>query len=121
MNKFLPGTLITALLVLASPLANARDNVHWSLNIGVPGVVYPAYTPTYKVPVYSQPQIVYEQPRTIYVSPPPTYYYPQPRVYIQPAPVYGPVYGPVYYNNYGPGPYYYSHHWRAERYHGYGR
>lgn len=120
MNKCLPGGLIAVLLVLASPLASARDNVQWSLNIGVPGVAYPAYTPTYQVPVYSQPQVIYEEPRAVYVNPPPAYYYPQQRGYVQPAPVYGPVYGPVYYNNYGAGPRYYGHRGHHDRHRGYG-
>lgn len=119
MNKSVFGAFtasVASLLLLASPLANARDNVNWSLNIGVPGVVYPAYTPTYQVPLYNQPQVIYEQPRAVYVNPPPVYYYPQQRVYVEPA----PVYGPVYYESYGPGPGYYGHHGRYNHYRGYG-
>ena len=84
--------------------AQARDNVSFSVGIGVPGVAvgvnnaYPVYTqPVYTQPVYSQPaypQPVYVQPRPVYVQPAP--------VYVQPAPVYYQNYqnyqnAPVYY------------------------
>ncbi|MES2414857.1 MAG: hypothetical protein V4614_13715 [Pseudomonadota bacterium] len=66
--------------------AQARDNVTFSVGIGVPGVhvgvsnAYPAY------PVYTQPP-VYVQPAPVYVQPRPVYYGPRP-VYVAPAPVY---------------------------------
>jgi hypothetical protein len=72
--------------------AQARDNVSFSVGIGVPGVVlgvnnaYPVYSqpvytqPVYAQPVYVQPQPVYIQPRRVYVQPA--------HVYVQPAPVY---------------------------------
>ena len=79
--------------------AQARDNVTFSVGIGVPGVVIGA---TNAYPVYSQPQVVYVQPQPVYVQPRPIYVQPAP-VYYQPAPVYyspQPVYAapqPMYY------------------------
>ena len=74
--------------------AQARDNVSFSVGIGVPGLVvgasnaYPVYTqPVYSQPVYVQPQPVYVQPRPVYVQPAPVYVQPAP-VYYQNAPVY---------------------------------
>ena len=85
-----------ALLVLGAmgfaSSAHARDNVSFSVSVGVPGVVvgvnnaYPVYSqPVYLQPVYSQP--VYVQPQPVYVQPRPFYVQPRP-VYVQPAPVY---------------------------------
>ena len=82
------GTLAIATLALAGlSLTNsaiARDNVTFSVSVGVPGVVVGASN---YYPVYSQPQPVYVQPRPLYVQPPPVYVQPPP-VYVQPAPVY---------------------------------
>jgi PXPV repeat (3 copies) len=106
--------------------AQARDNVSFSVGIGVPGLVvgasnaYPVYTqPVYAQPVYSQP--VYVQPRPVYVQPAPVYVQPAP-VYYQNAPVYygrphghghhgggyyvqapRPAYAQGYVQGYGPG------------------
>jgi hypothetical protein len=78
--------------------AHARDNVTFSVGIGVPGVVvgasnaYPVYTQPQVV--YTQPQVIYTQPRPVYVQPAPVYYqpapvyYPAPRVYVAPQPIY---------------------------------
>ena len=83
--------------------AQARDNVSFSVGIGVPGVVvgasnaYPVYTqPVYSQPVYSQPvyaQPIYTQP--VFVRPRPVYLQPAP-VFVHPAPVYYQN-APVYY------------------------
>ena len=83
----------------------ARDNVSFSVGIGVPGVqfgvnnVYPVYS---QQPVYVQPQPVYVQ-RQVYVQPQP-YFVHQAPVYVQPQSVfvrdalgYG-GYQPVYYD-----------------------
>lgn len=98
-------------------VAQARDNINWSIGINAaPGVVIGANN-GYR-PYYVQPAPVYVQPQTYYAPPiysgnvypanvyPSTYYSPAP-VYVQPAPVY---YGPRYYNghrgghgNYGRG------------------
>ena len=103
----LSGGVASAILLLAAPLANARDGVNWSVNIGVPAVGYPAYAS----PVYSQPTVVYQQPQFFYVEPEPVYYQPAP-VYSRPAPLYGPV---TYYDTY-PRQRYWGH-----GHHGYGR
>lgn len=84
--------------------AQARDNVSFSVGIGVPGLVLGgsnAY-PVYAQPVYSQP--VYAQPQPIYVQPGPVYVQAQP-VYVQSAPVYYQN-TPVYYGR----PYGHRHH-----------
>lgn len=116
MNRFLAhclaGSIASALTLMAAPLANARDYVNWSINMGVPAVSYPVYAS----PVYTPPPIIYQQTQSYYVEPAPVYYQPAP-VYVRPAPIYGPV---VYYESY-PQPRYWGHghhgHWRD----GYGR
>lgn len=105
--------------------AHARDNVTFSVGIGVPGVVIGASN---AYPVYTQPQVIYTQPQPVYIQPRPVYVQPAP-VYYQPAPVYysaPPVYAapqPVYYggkhgykhgHGYGHG-YYRGHDERGER------
>ena len=94
------STAVLALVALGfASNAQARDNVTFSVGIGVPGVVIGA---TNGYPVYSQPQVVYVQPQPVYVQPRPIYVQPAP-VYYQPAPVYyspQPVYvapQPIYY------------------------
>jgi len=93
--------------------AQARDNVSFSVGIGVPGVqvgvtnAYPVYQqPVYvqPAPVYYQPAPVYYQPRPVYVQPAPVYYAPQPVYYGRPhghrhhGGYYAqPGYAPVYY------------------------
>ena len=80
--------------------AQARDNVAFSVGIGVP-VVQVGVSNAY--PVYTQQQPVYVQQAPIYVQPAP--------VYVQPR--------TVYYNTYGQ-PVYYEHrhhgHWRGGYY-----
>ena len=86
--------------------AQARDNVSFSVGIGVPGVqvgvtnAYPVYqsypvyqAPVYQAPVYVQPQPVYVQPRPVYVQPRPVYIQPQPVYYPRPH-YYRPGFGP---------------------------
>jgi PXPV repeat (3 copies) len=109
----------SALLALAamafSSAADARDNVSFSVGIGVPGVqvgvsnAYPVYG-GYPQPVYGgYAQPVYVQPAPVYVQPQPVY---RARpIYFQPAPVYVPA--PVYYGR--------QHGWNDGRGHGYGR
>ena len=97
-----------------SGAAQARDNLAFSVGIGVPAVqvgVSNAY------PVYTQRQPVYVQQAPVYLQPAP--------VYVQPLPVYYNAYGqPVYA---APQPVYHEHrhhgHWRGgyyQRPHGHG-
>ena len=88
-------------------VAQARDNVAFSVGIGVP-VVQVGVSNAY--PVYTQQQPVYAQQAPIYVQPAP--------VYVQPRTVYYNAYGqPVYL---APQPVYYEHrhhgHWRGGYY-----
>ena len=97
--------LAGTLLLLATPFASANGRVNWSVNIGVPGVVYPGYAPVYAPPVvYSRPAPIYVEPAPVYYSAPPVVYAPQ------------PYYGRVYYEGY-PRPYYWDH---GRRVYGYG-
>jgi hypothetical protein len=77
----------------AAGIAQARDNVYWSVGVdaapgvslGVsntrPVVVTPA-------PVYVTPQPVYVAPAPVYVAPRPVYVQPQRELLVQSAPVY---------------------------------
>ena len=93
------GSLALALIGFAGA-AQARDNISFSIGLGVPGVqlgvsnAYPVYAQPQ--PIYVQPQPVYIQPRPVYVQPEQVYIQPRP-VYVQPAPVYFQP-RPVYYN-----------------------
>ena len=113
-KTFIAGS--AAMLALAALAfagqAEARDNVSFSVGIGVPGVqlgVGNAY-PVYQQPVYVQPQVVYQQPelvyyqqpRPVYVQPRPVYVQPQ-VIYQQPQPIY---YGRPHHRGHGGG--YYS-------------
>ena len=97
-------------------VADARDDVSFSVGIGVPGVSFGATNayPVYAQPVYIEQQPIYVQPRPVYVQPAPIYYR-QPPVYAQPAPVY---YGApqAYYGNPGWG----HRGWHERREHGRG-
>lgn len=84
--------------------AQARDNVFWSVGVGIPGGlvnvgnVGSVYQPQ---PFYAQPQPVYVQPQPVYVQPQQFYSQPAP-VYYQQRPAYGPAHvyvtpQPVYY------------------------
>lgn len=90
-----------SMLLMAAPLASARDNVSWSVSVGAPAVAYPAYAPVYGPPVaYARPAPIYVEPLPVYYSPPPMVYAPQ------------PYYGRVYYNGYSR-PYYWEHDHRG--------
>ena len=65
-------------------VAQARDNVYWSIGVNSPGVSVGASNAP---PVYVQPAPVYVQPAPVYVQPRPVYVQPRP-VYVQPTPVY---------------------------------
>ena len=92
LNSKRAGLMAATLAVAAfgfAGAAQARDNVSFSVGIGVPGVhvgvTNHAY-PVYRAPVYVQPAPVYVQPRPVYV-PRPVYYGPQP-IYYSAPPVY---------------------------------
>jgi len=114
------ATLAVAALGFAGA-AQARDNVNWSVGVGVPGAVVNVGNvgSVYPQPIYVQPQPVYVQPQPVFVQPAPRYYQPEP-VYVQPPPLYyqpRPVFvrpAPVYL---APQPIYYE----RERRHGYHR
>ena len=82
------ATLAAAAMGFAGA-AQARDNVNWSVGVGIPGAVVNVGNvgSVYPQPVYVQPQPVYIQPQPVYVQPAPRYYQPEP-VYVQPAPRY---------------------------------
>ena len=116
------GLIAVAGLLGAAGVAQARNDVYWSLGVGAPGVsVGVGNAPVYVAPqpVYVQPGPVYVQPEPYYVRPrpvygPPAYYAPPPRVVYRPAPGY--YYGPSrgYYRND------YYRHGRGDRHHGRG-
>ena len=99
------GAFAGSLLLLVSPLASARDNVSWSVNVGVPAVAYSGYAPVYAPPaVYTRPAPVYVEPAPVYYTAPPVVYAPQ------------PYYGRVFYDG-NARPYYWDH---GRRFYGYG-
>lgn len=90
------ATLAVAAMGFAGA-AQARDNVNWSVGVGIPGAVVNVGNvgSVYPQPIYVQPQPVYVQPQPVYVQPAPRYYQPRP-VFVRPAPVYlAPQ--PIYY------------------------
>ena len=102
------GTIAGLVLLLSAQAANARDQVSWSVNIGVPAVSYPGYAPVYAPPVvYARPAPIYVQPAPVYYAPPAVVYAPQ------------PYYERVYYNSYAPR-YYWDHGQPVYYGHGYG-
>ena len=120
-HRWLIAGTSAALALAAMGFANtaqARDNVTFSVGIGVPGVVVGA---TNAYPFYTQPQVIYTQPQVVYTQPQPVYIQPRP-VYVQPAPVYyqpAPVYYPSPQVYVAPQPIYYGrpHGWK----HGHGQ
>ena len=106
-----PSLLAGAVAMLAvaatgfASSAQARDNLSWSIGVGIPGTVvnvgnagayYPQPVYVQPQPVYVQPQPVYVQPQPVFVQPGPVYYQPRP-VFVRPAPVYlAPQ--PIYYS-----------------------
>ncbi len=125
-RRWLLASIAAALALVAIGFANnahARDNVTFSVGIGVPGVVFGASNayPVYSQPqaVYVQPQPVYIQPRPIYVQPAPVYYQPapvyySPQVYVAPRPMY---YGQPYDGKHG---HYKKHGWKNQEYYSQG-
>lgn len=87
------ATLAVAAIGFAG-VAQARDNVYWSVGVGTPGAVVNVGNVG---SVYQQLQPIYVQPQPVYVQPVPVYYQPQP-VYVQPQVVYRAP-QPVYYGH----------------------
>lgn len=73
-------------LAASAGVAQARDDVSWSVGIGVPGVV---------VGASNYPSYSYRAPAPVYYAPPPVYYAPPRPVYYAPPVVYSPP--PAYY------------------------
>jgi hypothetical protein len=109
------GLALAGVAALAAvPVANASDNVYWSIGVNAaPGVSVGVSNAR---PVYVQPAPIYMHPQPVVVHSPPRYVMPspvysQPNVYYTPPPVF---YGPprVYYGpprvHYGPPPLYYG-------------
>lgn len=106
---------LAAALLASGGNALARD-VHWSVGIGLPGVVigagtgyaYPMVRPGPPLylpapPVYATPlPPVYAAPLPpVYAAPPPVYYTPAPRpIYYTPPPAYYTA-PPIWYDGYG--------------------
>ena len=94
LRKMLVPAAFALVCALGAGAAQARTDVQWSINIGLPVYAQPVYAqPVYAQPVYAQP--VYA-PAPVYYEPAPVYapvaVYPAPvAVYLRPAPVY--VYG----------------------------
>jgi PXPV repeat (3 copies) len=89
-THFIAAGALALVGVLASGLAQARDNVHWSIGIHLPLDPYGATIGTTignSRPVIVQPAPVYYAPPPVYYAPPPVYYAPAPVIY-RPAPVY---------------------------------
>lgn len=66
----------------AASVAQARDNVYWSIGVNSPGVSV-GVTNTRPVAVYPAPVVVHAPPPVVY-APPPVYYSPPPVVYSPP-------------------------------------
>jgi len=96
--KFIAAAALALAGALTTGVAQARDNVQWSIGINVPIDPYGAVLGTTignARPVYVRPAPVYYAPAPVYYGPAPVYYAPA-SVYYAPAPVvYGPQ--PVYY------------------------
>lgn len=107
-SRFLVAAGLMAAALGGASVAQARDNVYWSLGVhAAPGVTVGVgnHRPVVVAPpVYVQPAPVYVQPAPIYV-PPPRVVYPQ-SYYVQPA-------YPVYYQ----GGYHGGHHKHKHKHH----
>jgi hypothetical protein len=96
------GLALAAAALAAVPLAQANDNVYWSVGVvAAPGVSVGVSNAR---PVYVQPALVYMSPQPVVVYQPPRYVMPapvytEPNVYYAPRPVY---YGPPQGVYYGP-------------------
>jgi len=84
--------LVTGLLLVPAPPAQAGTDVFFGLTIGIPFAPYPVYAP-----VYAPPGVIYAYP-------------PTPPVVVAPGHRY--VYGPPYGKAHG----YWNKHWRRAHY-----
>lgn len=102
-TKVIIATALVLVGAVVAGVAQARDNVHWSVGIHVPLDPYGATIGTTignAHPVYLRPAPVYYEPSPIYYAPPPVvysgapvyYYQARPRVVYVPQPIYVPVY-----------------------------
>lgn len=66
----------------AATMAQARDNVYWSIGVNSPGVSV-GVTNSRPVAVYPAPVVVHSPPPVVY-APPPVVYGPPPVVYVPP-------------------------------------
>lgn len=110
-SRFLAVAGLALAALGGASVAQARDNVYWSLGVhSAPGVTVGVgnHRPVYAAPVYVRPAPVYVQPAPIYVQPAPVYY-PQ-AYYAQPA-------YPVYYGHPGKGHGKHKHHKKHHRGH----
>jgi hypothetical protein len=120
-SRFLLAAGLMLVALAGASVAQARDNVYWSVGVhAAPGVTLGVgnHRPVYAAPVYVQPAPVYVQPAPIYVQPAPIYvpaprvYYPQ-NYYVQHAPAY-----PVYYDGHrGRGHWHGKHHHKHHKHH----
>jgi hypothetical protein len=99
--KFIAAGALALAGALVTGVAQARDNVQWSIGINVPIDPYGAVLGTTignARPVYVQPAPVYYAPAPVYYAPAPVYYAPAP-VFYRAQPVY---YRPHHYGAYLP-------------------
>lgn len=120
MSRFLAVAGLALAWLGGASVAQARDNVYWSVGVhAAPGVTLGVgnHRPYVAAPVYVQPTPIYVQPAPIYV-PPPRVYYPQ-SYYVQPAPVYHAGYVRPYHPGWhGHGKHKHKHkHHRHHRHH----
>jgi len=88
--RFIAAGALALAGALTTGLAQARDNVQWSIGINLPLDPYGASIATTignTRPLYVQPAPIYYAPPPVYYAPAPVYYAPGPVVY-RPAPVY---------------------------------
>ena len=86
-SKMLFPAALALACTLGAGVAEARTDVQWSINIGLPVYGAPVYAPA---PVYYAPAPVYYAPAPVYYAPAPQVVYPEPVVlYRRPVPAYG--------------------------------
>lgn len=82
------AALALGTLVATTATAHARNDVQFSLSVGIPGVhLVSGSGYGYPHKQYAQPAPVYVRPQPVYVQPAPVYVRPRP-VYVKPVPVH---------------------------------